>query len=154
MTGTQKSQSVHVKFMNLNASCLYFSTALLLPSRPWSPIPADILLTFQSQQRHLLGERGMYWGRWGRGAEGREYVQGLVGEHLGRGQDGDGSVVVKRLLEEVILQARSFDLPMSGNDCSTETDSLDPAQERPADQANCLPTYNRESKYLQRGFLS
>lgn len=53
-------------------------------------------------RRHVLGQR---WG----GEQKREYVlRALVGEHLGRGQDGDGSVVVKRLLEEVTLQARSL----------------------------------------------
>lgn len=44
----------------------------------------------------------------GKGARGREcLLRASAGEHLGRGQDGDGSVVVKRLLEEVALQASS-----------------------------------------------
>lgn len=53
----------------------------------------------------------MYWGRGGRERSKREGVLAeftLAGEHLGRGQDGDGSVVVKRLLEEVTLQTRSL----------------------------------------------
>ena len=52
----------------------------------------------------------MYWSRGGGVGSKREGVLAeftLAGEHLGRGQDGDGSVVVKSLLEEVTLQTRS-----------------------------------------------